>query len=120
MPFWIYSLLVFYTAVLPAKDIPHLFANINDKLLHTGEYAFLFVCAFNAFRKAKTSLFQNYCYGLSFGYCLAMGVLTEYSQRFVRTRSAEVLDLFADAVGAGLAMFVVLLIRRYRLRLKIA
>jgi VanZ family protein len=63
-----------------------------DKLVHTGLFFWLAVTALWLWRNSAIVW-----------YLLTLAVLTELSQAVTPWRSAEILDLLADAIGIGLA-----------------
>lgn len=63
-----------------------------DKLIHAGLFFWLTASAFWVWRAESVALSL-----------LMLAVLTELSQAVTPWRSAEILDLLADAIGIGLA-----------------
>lgn len=69
------------------------------------EFFLLYLSAVHAFRLAKSALFRHSGI-MAFGYCILVGVLTEAAQHYVKGRSPDVYDLFADALGTAAGLFV--------------
>ena len=84
-------------ALLPSTGVPHAFP-WQDKLMHAVAFAMLAILGWRARLVRPLPLFA----------CLvAFGLAIEVAQSFTATRQAELLDLVADAVGAGLALMAV-------------
>ncbi|MFC3200199.1 VanZ family protein [Parapedobacter deserti] len=85
-----------------------------DKLVHTGFFfVFTVLVYYGAIRKSGTSKpsFILSCKVVLISFLFAL--FTEYLQWKIFTyRSAEVWDLFADAVGTGMGVFAYLLFHR--------
>ena len=115
LPVLVYCLIIFIQSSFPATEhLPEF--DLSDKLMHMGAYALLGLLlyrAFNGMRKHPTtkslvvlSIFLTALYGAS----------DEVHQYFVPSRSAEILDFFADAVGGILGVMIAVVIfknRRY-------
>jgi VanZ family protein len=106
-PVIVYCALIFFQSSRPAPEsipaIPYL-----DKLLHVGAYALLGVLFFRAYRTtplkdypARLALFSILSAGL-------YGISDEVHQYFVPSRSAEVMDAFADFLGSIFGAYVYL------------
>ena len=106
IPFGIASALVFRGAILSLEEIPAILAHIDDKAIHGIEYTALFLFSVNAFRRAAQPWLTVYSSRLAFGYCLGMGVVTEFVQIYVPGRSCDFYDWVADALGAATAWFI--------------
>jgi len=76
-----------------------------DKVAHIGIYIVLgfFVC--NAFKKTS-NMQKGKVVILSFLVVVLYGLSDEFHQMFVPTRSAEVADLLADAVGGLIGAWI--------------
>jgi VanZ like family len=83
----------FVAALLPAESLASF--SHQDKLMHAVAFAVLAWLGWYAGFSSRAVLF---------GLLVAFGLAIEVAQSFTATRQAEVLDLVADAVGAGLAL----------------
>ncbi len=95
-----------------ASEIPHFLVQFNDKLIHGTEYFILFWIARYAFTKTRIQKLNCRPAGAAVFYSLLLGALTEVLQLWVPTRSCELADFGADALGAGLAWALSLIIRK--------
>ncbi len=77
---------------------------IDDYVAHVALYAVLGGLAFRAFHAEGISPKQAAWMALVF--CVAYGVSDEWHQSFVPNRTPSVLDLVADTLGAGLAVWM--------------
>ena len=71
-----------------------------DKLVHFASYALLCWLAAMALRKAKRSHGLWIVIALPLGFCVVLGMLTEWLQMMVKSRSCELGDFAADTLGA--------------------
>ena len=110
--FWVYSGLIVKGAVLRASEIPHFLIGINDKLIHGVEYFILFWAARYAFTRTRIQKLQHRRVEAAVLYSLFMGSFTEILQLWVPTRSCDIADFGADALGTGLAWLMSTLIIR--------
>ena len=107
LPVLLYCLLIFIQSSFPASEhVPEF--DFSDKLLHGGAYAvlgFLLFRAFNAMEKRQRAV--RYLV-LSIVLASLYGASDEIHQYFVPSRSAELMDFFADFIGSiGGAMVAV-------------
>ena len=72
-----------------------------DKLMHMGAYFILCLSACKAFEK-KENFFE-----IAFLFAFSYGVLMEFTQIFAMGRHFEILDMFANGLGAGLVYLAV-------------
>ncbi|GAP62282.1 hypothetical protein ARMA_0705 [Ardenticatena maritima] len=77
---------------------------VDDYVAHVLVYAVLGWLTFRAWR-AEGLTFQQAAWA-TFLLCVAYGVSDEWHQSFVPNRTPSVLDLLADALGVGVALFV--------------
>ncbi len=98
LPVILYCLLIFIQSSYPATQslpsIPHM-----DKLAHTGAYALL---GFLFFRVFQTTSIQKNAVLLVIFSALASslyGISDEIHQYFVPSRTADIVDVLADAAG---------------------
>lgn len=90
---WCFQVLVIWALLLIPITVPEsLMFSWADKLIHTGLFFWLTASAFWVWRAESVAWFL-----------LMLAVLTELSQAITPWRSAETLDLLADAIGIGLA-----------------
>ena len=98
----VYCALIFFLShqsSLPvAIGFPH-----QDKLIHAAAYAVMGILAWRSFvyLNKPTTLISL----VSILFCSVYGVSDEYHQSFIVGRDADVLDWFADTVGAAIAVF---------------
>lgn len=98
----VYTLALFYGGVIdigPLPKIPHV---ATDKLLHAVAFAGLAGLIAFALPEVRDRRRQGFAAGVS----TAVGALLELVQSALPYRSADVLDLLADAVGAVLGALV--------------
>jgi VanZ family protein len=107
LPVVIYCAAIFIQSSRPAPEsipaVPYL-----DKLLHAGAYALLGLLFFRAYR---TTRLKDHPARLAFFSILSAGIYgisDEFHQCFVPSRSAELMDAFADFLGGVLGVFVCL------------
>ena len=105
-PFWVYSGLVFESAVLPPRKIPHFLLHINDKVLHGTEYFILVLIALRTFGKAKTCFLREQAVWLALAYASLFGILTELAQLYVPGRACDFYDWLADFGGASAGLLL--------------
>ena len=101
LPVILYCLLIFiqssYPVIQSLPSIPHM-----DKLAHTGAYALL---GFLFFRVFQTTSIQKNAVLLVIFSALASslyGISDEIHQYFVPSRTADIVDVLADAAGSVL------------------
>lgn len=111
--FWIYSFFLVYGSLMPPAAIPSFVKQINDKVLHAVEYYFLFIVAWNAFRKSQKDMIRRYPYRFAFFWGFALGGATELGQFFVPGRHTDLLDLTADLAGLGAGLGFVYLLNHF-------
>jgi len=106
LPLWLCTGVVIKGSILSPSEIPSFLHRFNDKLIHGVEFLLLYLSAVNAFRLAKSAVFRHSGI-MAFAYCVLIAILTETAQRYVKGRSPDVYDLFADTVGmtAGLLLY---------------
>ncbi len=109
LPVGAYCLLIFIQSSLPSpvstRAVP-----LGDKLLHLAGYALLGALFFQALRASRPTAPRRVIWRLSALAAALYGATDELHQAFVPTRSGDLLDLAADAVGAllgaGLAAWI--------------
>lgn len=110
LPAIVWSLVILILCLLPKSDLPEeSWINILhfDKLVHFVSFFVLFLTLTYA---SSSRWFVNIVI------CVAYGCAVEIAQEIAETgRSAEWLDLLADAVGATFAAAIALIVRRWPL-----
>lgn len=99
----LWTLLILFMCLMPAKEIPHVKMPLIDKWVHFiffGGFSFLWLCARPSRRPARLAVI----FGISIGF----GMLIECLQYiFVSLgRSADWLDVLADSIGALLGITI--------------
>jgi VanZ family protein len=77
------------------------------KLAHLSEYALMGILASRAFRTSPKTLFQRRWFLFSFCLVVGYGLLDEYHQSFVPSRTASIFDSLIDTIGGLFALFVI-------------
>ncbi len=101
-----YGVLIFFLSSQSDTQpyLPDIFSSMNDKVLHGIEYGILGVLCYRAFRHAAGKNAPQFGIPLAIVAATAFGLVDEFHQSFVAFRHSEGLDLFADAVGATVAV----------------
>lgn len=101
----------------PLEDVP-----LIDKWVHFVMYGGI-SCAvwYDFYRKRRHTRFTAQAFMLAVVYPLALGGILEFVQEyFTSTRSGDLLDFYADAVGVGIGFVLgFFLIRKYSGRIRI-
>jgi VanZ family protein len=84
----------------PQTYFPGWAGEINDKVLHTLEYAILAILCYRAFLHASGPWLAEFAGSLAIIAAILFGVSDEFHQSFVRLREADPWDLVADAAGS--------------------
>ncbi|SJM89222.1 VanZ family protein [Crenothrix polyspora] len=95
---WIYWLSA-HSSLKPPIDFGILY---QDKLYHAGAYFIMSVLAYRSFKHFIAC--SDVLIIVSIVFCSIYGITDEWHQSFVIGRSSDVIDWFADSVGASLAM----------------
>ena len=94
---WIAALIVYAAAIFLASHRPLEAGSLPfphfDLILHAGEFALFFLLAWKATGRRL---------GVAWWITLLYAASDEMHQAFIVTRDASLIDLLADAVGAGL------------------
>jgi len=101
--------------IFAASSVPHLdttSSGISDKTLHVWTYGALGALLVRALAGAAWTGVTSRVAGLAWVIAVAWGALDEWHQSIVPGRSLSSRDLVADAIGAALAVAVVLLVAR--------
>ncbi len=104
-----YAGLIFYLSAQshPDDDLPSLFGAVNDKVLHTLEYAGLGGLCYRAFRWGATGSVAARALLFSILTASLYGVTDEVHQLFVPFRESSWQDWLADATGSVLGAVAV-------------
>ena len=86
---------------LPDTDIPNL-----DKFLHMVEYGILSYLVIRALTGSEVRLQRGKLVMLAVVFATLYGASDEIHQIFIPGRSADILDLLADFIGASAAGFL--------------
>ncbi len=102
---WAISIVyVIFESITPTPDFPADF-NFADKVYHALAYAWLAALPTVGFRQRKAALYAT-------GAMIVLGVALEIVQAFLPTRSCELGDMLADAVGAVSGFYLGSLIKK--------
>ncbi len=104
VPIAVYAGLIFYLSSLPypAKELPSLFGQLNDKLVHVVEYGVFAILLYRACRWAAGAWGAERAWWLAIVGAVFYGLTDELHQSFVPPRMADHWDVVADALGAVL------------------
>ena len=97
----IYTSAIFALSALPGSSLPSL--NISDKVVHATEFGILAILLCRAFHLHWPDRSRYFSMLVSILATVGYGVLDESHQWFVAGRTADVVDLAADSLGACLA-----------------
>lgn len=113
-----YWIILFIATTLPAASMPSF--GVVDKVNHLSAYFILAILLFlTLLFQQKVPLSLNKVAGYALIICSLYGMLDEAHQIFIPGRSAELLDLFADIIGAGLGvLFMIILVKRSGYKIK--
>jgi VanZ family protein len=100
-PLIAYMAVIFYLSSLPEVPLP---GDVGDKQMHSLGYAFLGLLAVRAVAGGLPARVTPRVALLAMLITVGYGATDELHQSFVPGRSAEIYDLFADAVGGALAL----------------
>lgn len=103
MPVVLYMAVIFYLSSLPQPPLPD---DISDKQGHSFGYLGLGILVLRALLGGLPARVRWRDALVAIAITIAYGASDEVHQRFVPGRSAELLDLYADAGGAALAAAV--------------
>jgi hypothetical protein len=87
-----------------------------DKVAHVGEYGILCLLLYWAFTHTPGSLWKRYPVMLSILFTVLYGCSDEIHQIFVPMRTADMADVLANSLGAGLSHLWLISIRSFKLR----
>lgn len=116
LPLYAYAALIFAQSHFPSPEMPPIFS-VSDKLLHLAAYAVMGVLCFRAFHARWPQARLATLCGASAAAAAFYGVTDELHQAFIPSRSADLLDWAADALGGLLGAALFLLWIRFAARL---
>ena len=99
-----YAGLIFYLSAQshPDEDLPSLFGDVNDKVLHAMEYAGLGGLCYRAFRWGAVGTPATRALFFAILTASLYGITDEVHQLFVPLRESSWQDWLADATGSAL------------------
>lgn len=100
-----YCAFLFIQSSLPSPKLLPSFSGM-DKLLHFGAYGVLGLLIMRALTRSISRLGAGQIIFYSILLTSVYGLSDEAHQRFVAARTAEMLDVLADAVGGGCGAFL--------------
>lgn len=105
LPVGLYAGLIFYFSSLqhPEDFLP---ITVWDKLAHVVEYAILGILSYRAFVNTGSVWGTRHAMLLTILFSVAYGLTDELHQLFVPNRQADLVDVFADSLGATSGAFV--------------
>jgi VanZ family protein len=109
----LWTLLILFLCLMPAKDIPHVRVPLADKWVHFiffGGFSFLWLCAYPVRKSGRlTAVFFT---------SVAFGAFIELLQWAFSAlgRSADWLDIVADAIGGLLGVLLFYTLSRVALK----
>lgn len=92
---------------MPSDDVPSFLWGINDKLLHSIQYALMAILAFHAFSTSGITFLIQREMMASTLYSSIVGVVTEWLQSFTQDRHAEMADVLANFLGISVGLILV-------------
>lgn len=115
--FWLalsWSGLIVFSCLLPSNDIPQVNIPYLDKVTHSFFY-FIFLLLWFLFFKKKLNSSNNFKpLAISFVFSVFFGIGIELMQQFfTHTRTADILDVFANIFGATLAVIAIVLLNTH-------
>jgi VanZ family protein len=101
LPAILCAFFIFIGSSIPSEYFPSLSIFEEDKLIH---FVFFFALSFLTYRAFKFQTryphLSKYALGASLLFTVLYGAVDEFHQMFVPGRSADLLDLLADSLGA--------------------
>lgn len=111
---WLF--LIFYLSSQSwIADIDPPFAHF-DKLAHMGEYGILCLLLYRAFSSTSGCLWKRHPVMFSILFTVLYGFSDEIHQMFVPMRTADMADVLANSLGAGLSHLCLISIRSLKLK----
>lgn len=109
-PVAVYAVLIFLESSI--HQPPALPGAVSDKDVHAAIYAGLALLVLRALAAGRMARVTTALAAWAGLLATAYGATDEFHQRFVAGRTADLADLAADAVGAAVAVVVILLFAR--------
>lgn len=112
---WLYFTLlwagaILFISVIPAEDLPSLSIWEPDKVMHALVYSILCMSVvFTLKRHVPREIIPYYPKITGFALCILYGFCIEIIQRFLPTRTYDLLDIAANSMGCTFGIFIVLL-----------
>jgi len=105
LPVYIYAGVIFYISSVPGP-LPRVGIPFFDKLFHIGEYALFGLLCCRALRNSSPQLLiENFkIFGIII--VILFGILDEYHQAFIPGRDFSIFDIFSDAIGGLIGVFI--------------
>lgn len=115
----VYTLFITIGSLISTSSIPKLSVVISDKLIHTvGYFMMLLLWVLFVFFKSKSNNIKPIL-KITAGIVFAYGIIIEVLQGVLtETRTADMLDILANAVGIILAVLVVIVFQNNLIKLK--
>ncbi len=112
-PALIWGIFVAYMSLLPAQEVPHLLADLNDKILHGLIYFTLAALIFfGLLRYNFQTAIYNWQLWIIVALCVFYGGIIELAQHYlVPNRKGDEWDFLANTIGA---IASVLLLKRIK------
>ena len=101
LPVYLYAGLIFFYSSLSEPPLRPVILH-GDKLLHFVEYAILGYLIARAAKNSSSGKLRTHFRIFAVGLAFVYGLSDEFHQSFVPGRKVEILDVFADGLGAFL------------------
>ena len=111
-----WAIAIFVQSSIAYLSAPDLGFNLQDKFLHAIEYAIFGFLLWRALSNHASEFLQKNSYWLTFLLCSLYAISDEFHQSFVPGRTADVDDVIADFIGAGLIVTVFYIRRKVKQR----
>ncbi|MFH1230162.1 MAG: VanZ family protein [Planctomycetota bacterium] len=111
LPVYLYAFAIFLSSHQARLEIPIKFIGI-DKVLHCIAYAVLAVLIYRACRKSQKILIYQKAYFISVICSVLYGFSDEFHQFYIPGRQTNEWDFIADALGAIIAIIIILQYRK--------
>lgn len=104
---YLVTLIFFAITPHPEKIIP--FAKGYDKVAHFAEFFILALLLWKTLSFFKVKLLNNYF--ITFVSCLIVGIVSEYAQKLVPSRTFTMIDFALDIGGIIFALIIIFIIK---------
>lgn len=112
LPAILYCLLIFLISSLSDPPAPDFKLEWGDKINHAGAFGLMMLLSFRAVRWILRERSMRTQLSIALLYCILYGLTDEIHQMYVPNRHGDPFDLLADAVGASLGLFFIIMIHR--------